>query len=53
MRPVEVVMMHPRYKLFGTMRRGGIAVRIGPLTQQCLDEPLGLAIGSGRIGPSA
>ena len=26
---------------------------VGPLPAQCLDEPLGLAVGSGRVGPGA
>ena len=47
------VVEHPGLQLTVAMVRAGIYKCISPLAQQPLDEALCLAVGSGRVGPSA
>lgn len=47
---VAVVVVELVLEPLAALLRGGIAGRVGPLTQRYLDEALGLAVGMGRLG---
>src|ERR1035438_8185803 len=53
MRPLEVVVVGPRLEASITLLGVGPVFCIGPLAQRGLDEALGLAVGSGRVGSGA
>lgn len=50
---MEVVVVHPGLQLACSVVRTGIGEGTGPLAQERLDEPLGFAVGPGRVGPGA
>jgi hypothetical protein len=49
MRPVPIVAMQPPGQFGGAFVRGVVGASIGPFTQGCLDEALGLAVGFWRM----
>ncbi len=53
MRPLVVVVVGPWLEAGIALVGVGPVFCIGPLAQGGLDEALGLAVGSGRVGPGA
>src|ERR1017187_10129412 len=50
MRAMEVVVMQPVFKLYFSFCRVLVGARVGPFAQGGLDNALGLAVGSRRVG---
>src|SRR6476469_106869 len=49
--PVPIVVVEPGRQRTSASRRAGIGSAVGPLAEQRLNEPLGLAVGARRVGP--
>ena len=45
--------MQPEGQVGGALDGASIGLRVGPFTEHALDEALGLAAGSGRLGAGA
>ena len=53
MRSLVVVVAQPSRKVGGAGVGAAVRQGVGPLTQERLDEALGLAVGLGRVRPGA
>ena len=48
--PLGIVVLEPRFQGSSPSGRGPVGSSVSPFSNQGLDEPLGLAIGSGCVG---